>query len=73
MNQTLIESLAQIISSLSTEERKSLDERIHQLVRYSTVPKSSQAELLELEKRLQTFESQYQMLALENHQGVDES
>lgn len=61
MNQVLIESLAQIISSLSTEERESLDERIEQLVRYSTVPKSIKAELLELEKRLQTFESQYQM------------
>lgn len=61
MNQRLIESLAQIISSLSTEERESINEIINQLVRYSTVSKSIQAELLELEKRLQTFESQDRM------------
>lgn len=61
MNKILIESLAKLISSLSTEEPKTLDERINQLASYSTVSKSIQAELLELEKRLQTFESQYQM------------
>lgn len=51
----------QIILSRSTEERESIDEKINSLARSGTVPKSIQAELLELEKRLQTFESQYQM------------
>lgn len=55
----------QIILSGSTEKREIIDEKINALARSPTVPNSIKAEILELGKRLQTFESQYQMSSAE--------
>ncbi|WP_072621854.1 hypothetical protein [Spirulina major] len=53
MNQKLIQSLAQIILSLSDEERQSLD---HEISKYSV-----SQEIAEIEQKLQEFEQKYHM------------
>ncbi|WP_017721864.1 hypothetical protein [Kamptonema formosum] len=67
MNQRLVESLAQIILSLSQEERQLLDTKIAPPAP-ATLSPSLQQEVLALEKRLQTFEAQYQMSSEEFYQ-----
>ncbi|HBE21399.1 MAG TPA: hypothetical protein DEG17_23550 [Cyanobacteria bacterium UBA11149] len=57
MNTKLIESLAQVILSLSEEEQNLLYLKIN-LAKPSP---STQSELLNLNNRLKSFESQYQM------------
>jgi hypothetical protein len=61
MNIKLVESLAQVILSLSEEERNLLYSKINITTVSSIVYQSIQSELLDLEKRLKNFESQYQM------------
>lgn len=63
MNIKLVESLAQIILSLSENERNLLYNKINvtTATASSTVSQSIQAEVFDLENRLKTFESQYQM------------
>lgn len=53
MNQKLVESLAQIILSLSDEERQLLEIKIQK--------NSLQNQLADLDRRLKTFEQKYQM------------
>jgi len=53
MNQKLIQSLAQIILSLSDEERQSLN---HEISKYSVTQ-----EITEIEQKLQEFEQKYHM------------
>lgn len=67
MNTKLIESLAEMILSLSEEERHFLDTKIKASAS-STVSQSIQPELLDLENRLKNFESQYQMSSDEFYQ-----
>lgn len=61
MNIKLVESLAQVILSLSEEERNLLYSQINVTTASSTVSQSIQPEVLDLENRLKYFESQYQM------------
>jgi hypothetical protein len=61
MNIKLVESLAQVILSLSEEERNLLYSQINVTTALSTVPQSIQPEVLDLENRLKNFEVQYQM------------
>lgn len=61
MNIKLIESLAQVILTLSKEERNLLYSKINVITASPTVPQPNQAEFLDLENRLKNFESQYQM------------
>jgi hypothetical protein len=60
MNQKLVESLAQIILSLSDEERKFLERRIHEA--------SISHQLADLEHRLRRFEEKYHMPSETFHQ-----
>jgi hypothetical protein len=60
MNQKLLESLAQIILSLSDEERQWLENEIQK----SSVSK----QIKELEHRLKKFEEEYQMPSAHFHQ-----
>ncbi len=53
MNQKLVESLAQIILSLSDEERQLLEMKIQK--------NSLQNQLADLDRRLKSFEQKYQM------------
>lgn len=53
MNQKLVESLAQIILSLSDEERQLLDSQVQQT--------SVSLQILDLEHQLKSFEEKYQM------------
>jgi hypothetical protein len=61
MNIKLVESLAQVILTLSKEERNLLYSKINVITASPTVSQSTQAEVLDLENRLKIFESQYQM------------
>lgn len=61
MNIKLVESLAQVILSLPEEERNLLYSQINVTPSSSKISQPHQAELLDLEKRLKIFESQYQM------------
>ena len=61
MNIKLVESLAQVILTLSQEERNLLYSKINVITASPTIPQSSQAEVLDLENRLKIFESHYQM------------
>lgn len=61
MNIKLVESLAQVILSLPEEERNLLYSQINVTPSSSEISQPHQAELLDLEKRLKTFEIQYQM------------
>ena len=61
MNIKLVESLAQVILTLSEEERNLLYSKINVITASPTVFQSTQAEVLDLENRLKNFESQYQM------------
>lgn len=53
MNQRLVESLAQIILSLSQEERQLLETEVQK----ASIPQ----EIIDLEKRLKGFEEKYHM------------
>ena len=61
MNVKLVESLAQIILSLSESERQLLDSQIHPPELSSKIAPTLPQDILELENRLQAFEAQYQM------------
>ncbi len=60
MNTKLLESLAEMILSLSEEEREFLDTKI-KTSKSSTASQLIQPEVLDLENRLKTFEHQYNM------------
>jgi hypothetical protein len=61
MNIKLVESLAQVILSLSEEERNLLYSKINATAAPSPVSQFTQAEVLDLENHLKIFEAQYQM------------
>lgn len=61
MNTKLVESIAQIILSLSEEERQLLETKITAATPSLKVPQSIQQDILNLENRLKTFEAQYNM------------
>jgi hypothetical protein len=61
MNVKLVESLAQIILSLSEAERQLLESQIHPSELGSKIDRQIPQDFLELENRLQAFEGQYQM------------
>lgn len=61
MNQKLVESLAEVILSLSEDERNLLYQKINVINIQSKFSPSENSELLDLEQRLQTYETQYQM------------
>ena len=60
MNQKLVESLAQIILSLSDEERQLLERRVQK--------SSLTLQVTDLENRLKSFEAKYQMPSESFHQ-----
>lgn len=60
MNQKLVESLAQIILSLSAEER--------QLLKIKVQKTSTSQQAADLESRLKSFEAKYQMPSENFHQ-----
>ncbi|HEY9851776.1 MAG TPA: hypothetical protein V6D28_20050 [Leptolyngbyaceae cyanobacterium] len=60
MNTKLLESLAEMILSLSEEEREFLDTKI-KTFKSSTASQLIQSEVLDLENRLKIFENQYNM------------
>ena len=61
MNMKLVESLAQIILSLSESERQLLDSQIHPPKLSAKIAPTLPQNILELENRLQAFEAKYQM------------
>lgn len=61
MNAKLVESLAQIILTLSEEERNLLYIKINVAATSSEVSQSLPVEIIDLENRLKNFESHYQM------------
>ncbi|MCC5624271.1 hypothetical protein [Nostoc sp. CHAB 5715] len=61
MNTKLVECIAQIILSLSEEERQFLETKITSAAPSLKVPQSIQQDILDLENRLKTFEAQYNM------------
>jgi hypothetical protein len=61
MNIKLVESLVQVILSLSEEERNLLYSKINITTASSIVYQSLQSEVLDLENRLKNFEGLYQM------------
>jgi len=61
MNVKLVESLAQIILSLSEPERQLLESQIQLPELSSKNAPTLPQDILELENRLQAFEAQYQM------------
>ncbi len=60
MNTKLVECIAQIILSLSEEERQLLETKIAAAPSLK-IPKSIEQDLLDLENRLKKFEAQYNM------------
>ncbi|MBN3894220.1 MAG: hypothetical protein HWQ41_02770 [Nostoc sp. NOS(2021)] len=61
MNTKLVECIAQIILSLSEEERQLLETKITSAGSSLKVPQLTQQDILDLEHRLKTFEAQYNM------------
>ena len=61
MNIKLVESIAQVVLSLSEEERSLLYDKIKVQPVSPTSAQLIQTEILNLENRLKLFESQYQM------------
>ena len=61
MNVKLVESLAQIILSLSEEERQLLEKQVNSPELSSKIAQKNSQDILELENRLQAFEDQYKM------------
>jgi hypothetical protein len=61
MNTKLVECIAQIILSLSEEERELLETKITAATPCFKVPQSIQKDILDLENRLKIFEAQYDM------------
>lgn len=61
MNVKLVESLAQIILSLSESERQLLESQIQIPELSSKIAPTIPQDVLELKNRLQAFEAQYQM------------
>lgn len=61
MNIKLVESLVQVILSLSEEERQLLYSQINVTTGSSAISQTIQPKVLDLESRLKIFEVQYQM------------
>ncbi|MTJ51532.1 hypothetical protein FJR38_01945 [Anabaena sp. UHCC 0253] len=61
MNTQLVESITQIILSLSPEERQLLESKINTVKSSSLLANSIQQDILDLEQRLKNFETKYQM------------
>ncbi|MFM6015715.1 MAG: hypothetical protein ACKPCI_04075 [Dolichospermum sp.] len=65
MNTQLVESITQIILSLSPEERQLLESKINNVKSSSLLANSIQQDILDLEQRLKNFETKYQMFSSE--------
>jgi hypothetical protein len=68
MNNKLIESLAGMILSLSKEERILLENKLNAAGSSPKLNTSIEQQVLDLEKSLKSFESQYQMSSEEFYQ-----
>ncbi|ALB41594.1 MULTISPECIES: hypothetical protein [Nostocales] len=61
MNTQLVESITQIILSLSPEERQLLESKINNVKLSSPLANSTQQDISDLEQKLKNFETKYQM------------
>lgn len=61
MNTQLVNSLAQIILSLSDEERSLLKKQTDSEIKANSEPNNIYAQILDLENQLKFYETQYQM------------
>ncbi|MFM5982776.1 MAG: hypothetical protein ACKO9I_20135 [Sphaerospermopsis kisseleviana] len=68
MNTQLVESIAQIILSLSPEERQLLESKINHVQSSSKLANSTQQDISDLEQRLKNFETKYQMSSSQFYQ-----
>ncbi|MEB3147687.1 MAG: hypothetical protein VKL60_01525 [Sphaerospermopsis sp.] len=68
MNTQLVESIAQIILSLSQEERQLLESKINHVKSSSKLANSTQQDISDLEQRLKNFETKYQMSSSQFYQ-----
>lgn len=68
MNTQLVESIAQIILSLSPEERQILESKINHVQSSSQLANSTQQDISDLEQRLKNFETKYQMSSSQFYQ-----
>jgi hypothetical protein len=68
MNQPTIESLAQTILALSPRERDQLYQTLNVVAISSSESLPVSSEILDLQKRLQEYETQYQMSSPEFYQ-----
>ncbi|MFM7364092.1 MAG: hypothetical protein ACKO11_06235 [Cuspidothrix sp.] len=68
MNTQLVESITQIILSLSPEERQLLESKINNVKSSPLLAKSMQQDVLDLEQRLKNFETKYKMSSSDFYQ-----
>ncbi|GCL36249.1 hypothetical protein SR1949_13510 [Sphaerospermopsis reniformis] len=68
MNTQLVEYIAQIILSLSPEERQLLKSKINHVQSSSQLANSTQQDISDLEQRLKNFETKYQMSSSQFYQ-----
>ena len=68
MNTQLVESITQIILSLSPEERQLLESKINNVKLSSPLTNSTQQDISDLEQKLKNFETKYQMSSSDFYQ-----
>ncbi|TAF08061.1 MAG: hypothetical protein EAZ77_07685 [Nostocales cyanobacterium] len=68
MNTQLVESIAQIILSLSPAERQLLESKVNQVKSSSLSVNSTQQDISDLEQSLKNFETKYKMSSSEFYQ-----
>ena len=68
MNTQLVESITQIILSLSPEERQFLESKINNVKLSSHLANSIEQDILDLEQRLNNFETTYKMSSSDFYQ-----
>ncbi|MBK1986644.1 hypothetical protein A0J48_003655 [Sphaerospermopsis aphanizomenoides BCCUSP55] len=72
MNTQLVESIAQIILSLSPAERQLLESKVNQVKSSSLSVNSTQQDISDLEQSLKNFETKYQMSSSDFYQKFQE-
>jgi len=68
MNTQLVESITQIILSLSPEERQLLESKINDVKSSSLLANSTQKDISDLQQRLNNFETKYKMSSSDFYQ-----
>ncbi len=68
MNTQLVNSLAQIILSLSKEERSLLNSQINSEIKANSESDNIDEQILDLENKLKCYETQYQMSSQDFYQ-----